>query len=237
MMKLDDLLFTQGFGTRYDCRNIIAAGAIAIKGEIHDDPDEEVEPEGLVFTYRGVDWPYCEKALIALNKPAGYECSMKPSAYPSVMNLLPGQLRARHVQPIGRLDADTTGLLLLTDDGALLHRLTHPKRHVRKVYEVKLKHPAAEDLVDRLLSGVVLADDPKPISAEMAEIVDDQRLQLRMMLTQGKYHQVKRMVAACGNCVLTLHRSAVGAYRLPDDLAPGQWCWLKGADEVLGVRG
>ena len=216
-MKLDDLLFTQGFGTRYDCRNIIAAGAIAIKGEIHDDPDEEVEPEGLVFTYRGVDWPYCEKALIALNKPAGYECSMKPSAYPSVMNLLPGQLRARHVQPIGRLDADTTGLLLLTDDGALLHRLTHPKRHVRKVYEVKLKHPAAEDLVDRLLSGVVL--------------------QLRMMLTQGKYHQVKRMVAACGNRVLTLHRSAVGAYRLPDDLAPGQWCWLKGADEVLGVRG
>lgn len=235
-MKLDDLLFSQGFGTRYDCRRIVSSGAIVIRGAVHDDPDENVIPDGLVFTYRGIEWPYCEKAIIALNKPAGYECSMKPSSYPSVMNLLPGQLRTRRVQPIGRLDADTTGLLLLTDDGALQHRLTHPKRHVSKVYEVTLKHPAADDMCARLLAGVILDDDPKPVAAKAAEIVDAECLHLRLTLTQGKYHQVKRMVAACGNRVEALHRRAIGAYCLPEDLKPGEWRWLSSADEILGMR-
>ena len=235
-MRLDDLLFTQGFGTRYDCRHIVLSGAISIDGIVHDDPDEEVSCEGLVFSYRGKEWPYFEKAIIALNKPAGYECSMKPSAHPSVMSLLPGQLRTRRVQPVGRLDVDTTGLLLLTDDGALLHRLTHPKRHVSKVYEATLKHSAADDLCARLLAGVVLDDDPKPVFAKEVQLVDGARRHLRLTLTQGKYHQVKRMIAACGNRVEALHRSTVGQYRLPDGLAPGEWCWLSSADEIFGTR-
>lgn len=231
-MRLCDLLFTQGFGTRFDCRRIAEAGAISIAGAVHDDPDEALDPEGLVLQYRGEDWPCCAKAVIALNKPAGYECSMKPSAYPSVMNLLPGQLRRRGVQPVGRLDADTTGLLILTDDGALQHRLIHPKRHVSKVYEVTLKHPMADGFCEKLLAGVVLDDDPKPVAAKAAEAVSPTHL--RLTLVQGKYHQVKRMVAACGNRVEALHRSAFGAYALPDDLAPGEWRWLSGPEAVLG---
>ena len=133
MMTLADILFTQGFGTRYDCRQIVLAGAVSINGRVADDPDENFEPKGLVLTWRGEEWPVCEKALIAMNKPEGYECSLKPSAHPSVMGLLPGPLRKRAVQPVGRLDWDTTGLLLFTDDGKLLHRLTHPKKHVDKV--------------------------------------------------------------------------------------------------------
>lgn len=231
-MNLSDMLFSQGFGTRFDCRNIVEAGAISIDGVVHDNPDEDIDVADLIFRYRGENWPYCEKAIIALNKPAGYECSMKPSAYPSVMNLLPGQLRRRGVQPVGRLDVDTTGLLILTDDGALQHRLIHPKRHVTKVYDVTLKHPMSANFCQQLLAGVVLDDDPKPVAAQAAQAVSPTHL--RLTLTQGKFHQVKRMVAACSNRVTALHRSEFGAYVLPADLAPGCWCWLSGPEAVLG---
>jgi len=161
-----------------------------------------------------------------LHKPAGYECSQKPKHHPSVLTLLPPPLRQRGLQPIGRLDEDTTGLLLLTDDGKLIHKLTSPKHHVPKVYEVTCKHPLAADAVPRLLAGVVLDDDPAPVAAAACEAVDETHL--RLTLTEGKYHQVKRMVAAVGNRVEALHRSRFGPLALPADLAPGQWCWIPG---------
>lgn len=232
MKTLADILFEQGFGTRHDCRSIVSAGAVEVEGRVADDPDERFDEDGMRFTYRGETWPVVEHAIIALYKPAGYECSMKPSAHPSVMTLLPGQLRRRNVQPVGRLDVDTTGLLLMTDDGALQHRLIHPKRHVPKVYEVTLKHPAAPDLCEKLTAGVVLDDDPKPVAAKAAELVTPTHL--RMTLVQGKYHQVKRMVAACSNRVEALHRRAFGAYRLPEDMKPGEWRWILDRSEVLG---
>jgi len=154
----------------------------------------------------------------------GYECSRKPRHHPGVLSLLPAPLRARGVQPVGRLDEDTTGLLLLTDDGALIHRLTSPKWHVPKVYEVGTKHPVDDGLVARLLAGVVLDDDPTPVRAAACERTGEHAL--RLTLTEGKYHQVKRMVAAAGNRVETLHRSRLGGVGLPPDLAPGGWRWL-----------
>lgn len=231
-MKLADILYEQGFGTRYDCRMIASSGSIVIAGKSCEDPDEQYDPNGLVLTYRGERWPVVSHALIAMNKPAGYECSMKPTAHPSVMSLLPGQLRRRNVQPVGRLDVDTTGLLLFTDDGVLQHRLIHPKRHVSKVYEVTLKHPATLDLCEKLLDGVMLDGEPKSISAKSAELLAPQHL--RLTLTQGKYHQVKRMVAACSNRVEALHRSGFGRYVLPKDLQPGEWVWILDKTEVTG---
>ncbi|HWH84984.1 MAG TPA: pseudouridine synthase, partial [Burkholderiaceae bacterium] len=135
-MKVHQLLFSQGFGTRRECEALIAHGLFAIDGRICDDPALDVEPAGLSFHVRGEAWPYHAKALVLLHKPADYECSQKPKHHPGVLSLLPPPLRVRGLQPIGRLDADTTGLLLLTDDGALIHRLTSPKKHVPKVYEV-----------------------------------------------------------------------------------------------------
>ena len=203
-MILADILFKQGFGTRYDCRSIATSGAVSIDGRELTDPDEDFDLEGLVLTWRGMQWPVSDNVLIAMNKPTGYECSLKPSAHPSVMNLLPGPLRTRGVQPVGRLDWDTTGLLLFTDNGSLLHRLTHPKKHVNKVYRATLSHPAANGTCEKLLSGVVLDDDPKPVFAKAAELMAPDVLMLT--ISQGKYHQVKRMVAACGNRVVALHR-------------------------------
>ena len=233
-MILADILFKQGFGTRYDCRTIASSGAVSVDGCELTDPDEDFETEGLVLTWRGAEWPVTEKALIAMNKPAGYECSLKPSAHPSVMGLLPGPLRTRGVQPVGRLDWDTTGLLLFTDDGALLHRLTHPKKHVDKVYRATLAHPAAAGTCEKLLGGVVLDDDPKPVFAKAAELIAPDVLMLT--ISQGKYHQVKRMVAACGNRVSALHRTKVGMYELPEDLKPGEWRWLSGPEAVIGGK-
>lgn len=229
-MKLSQILFSQGFGARRECEGLIASGHVMIEGQVHDDPFEDLAPEGLVFNVRGERWPYHAKALIVMNKPQGVECSQKPKHHMSVYSLLPVPLRRRDLQSIGRLDEDTTGLLLFTDDGALIHRFTSPKKHVNKVYDVTCKHPVTPDQVERLLAGVKLIDDPATVQAAACELTGE--LTLKLTLTEGKYHQVKRMLAAVGNRVEGLHRSAFGALTLPADLAPGQWQWLSGPEIV-----
>ena len=229
-MKLSQLLFTQGFGARRECEGLIASGHVTVAGERVEDPFAEVDPKGLQFTVRGEPWTYHEKALLVMNKPQGVECSQKPKHHPSIYTLLPAPLRRRDVQSIGRLDEDTTGLLLFTDDGALIHRFTSPKKHVPKVYEVTCKHPVTPDQVARLLEGVKLVDDPATVRAVACEPTGE--LTLRLTLVDGKYHQVKRMLAAVSNRVEGLHRSGFGALVLPDDLAPGQWRWLEGPSVI-----
>lgn len=230
-MRLEQVLFSQGFGTRHECRGLIALGRVVFDGVLVTDPDQEVDPVGTKFSVDGQVWPYYEKALILLNKPAGYECSQKPLHHPGVMTLLPVPLRVRGVQPVGRLDADTTGLLLLTDDGALQHRLTHPKKHVAKRYRVICKHPYTRKTVDDLLQGVMLVDEKVALRAQEVIEIDDRTLE--MVITSGKYHQVKRMVAAAGNRVDSLKRVAFGQLELPDDLGVGQWMWLSGVEDIL----
>ena len=224
-MRLSQILFSQGFGTRRDCAGLIHHGHVRVAGASVDDPDAEFDTDGFVFSVEGTDWAFHAPALLLLHKPAGYECSRKPRHHPSVMSLLPPPLRQRDVQPIGRLDEDTTGALLFTDDGGLLHRLTSPKHHVPKLYEVTTRHAVDATQIERLLAGVVLDDSPAPVRAEACELVSE--LQLRLTLVQGKYHQVKRMIAAVGNRVEALHRSRFGPVSLPADLAPGQWRWLE----------
>ncbi|WP_066703228.1 16S rRNA pseudouridine(516) synthase [Curvibacter delicatus] len=241
-MQLQDILYSQGFGTRRVCAGLIQQGHVQVcEGNDASEPVEctqaamDFEADGLRFRVQGEDWAYHEKAYLMLHKPAGTECSQKPSTWPSIYTLLPSPLRLRPnkgavqgVQAIGRLDQDTTGLLLLSDDGKFIHRMSSPRHHVPKVYEVTLKHALDDQQVQRLLAGVVLDDDPKPVRAAACEAVDSHHL--RLTLTEGKYHQVKRMLAAVGNRVEGLHRSQIGGLTLPADLAPGQWRWLTEAD-------
>ena len=230
--SLAQILFSQGFGTRRHCAALIAQGRVQVGGAALDDPRTELPTDGLVFSVDGQPWTYHAKALVMLHKPAGYECSTKPRHHPSVLTLLPAPLRERGIQPVGRLDADTTGLLLLTDDGSLIHRLTSPKHHVAKVYEVTCKHALSDDMVERLLAGVVLDDDPAPVRALACMATGAQSL--RMTWTEGRYHQVKRMVAAVGNRVEALHRSAFGDWTLPADLPVRAWRWVDAAPGDVG---
>jgi 16S rRNA pseudouridine516 synthase len=229
-MSPAELLFTQGFGTRRDCARLLTAGRLSCDGRVLKRDDTLDVAEGRLFEVDGQPWPYHASALVLLHKPAGFECSLKPRHHPSVLTLLPPPLRTRGVQPVGRLDEDTTGLLLLTDDGGLIHRLTSPKHHVPKVYEVRCKHPHAPEQLQRLREGVVLDDDPRPVRAAAVEAVDAHVLALT--LTEGKYHQVKRMLAAVGNRVQALHRSTFGALVLDATLAPGQWRWVSAAERA-----
>ena len=244
-MRLDDLLFSQGFGTRRFCAGLIQQGFV--KGfeqfagmKPVQDATEIIVNDGMPFTVQGKPWEYHERAYLMLHKPAGFECSHRPGAWPSAYSLLPAPLRQRPtkgvvqgVQAIGRLDQDTTGLLLLTDDGQFLHKMSSPKHHVPKVYQITTDRPIESAQVEKLLNGVVLNDDPKPVKA--AACVQTGEKTLDMTLTEGKYHQVKRMIAAVGNHVVTLHRSQIGSLVLGDDLPSGQWRWLT-ASEVLMLQ-
>jgi 16S rRNA pseudouridine516 synthase len=239
-MQLQDILYSQGFGSRRICAGLIANGRVAVGGTTCDDPLHDFALEGLYFSVSGKVWPYHALAYLMLHKPAGTECSHKPKSWDSVYSLLPVPLRQRPqksavpgVQAVGRLDQDTTGLLLLTDDGQFIHRMNSPRHLVPKVYEVSTAEVVDSTQVQRLMAGVVLNDDPEPVCAAACEIAGERAL--RLTLTQGKYHQVKRMVAAVGNAVVGLHRSRIGSLVLPDDLAPGQWRWLAAA-EVESLR-
>jgi 16S rRNA pseudouridine516 synthase len=231
-MRLDDLLFSQGFGTRRVCAGLIQQGFVQIDGtEYTESATEIIATDGMPFTVQGKQWEYHEKAYLMLHKPASYECSHRPGAWPSAYSLLPAPLRHRPtkgvvqgVQAIGRLDQDTTGLLLLTDDGQFLHKMSSPKHHVPKVYKITTDREVEAKQIEKLLAGVVLNDDPKPVKAAAAVQTGEKTLD--MTLLEGKYHQVKRMIASVGNHVVALHRSQISSLILDENLPSGQWRWL-----------
>lgn len=231
-LHLERILRSQGFGAKKACRALIEAGEVTVEGAPCDDPFAEFAPAGLNFTVAGEAWEYRENAYLLMNKPAGYECSHQPIHHPSVFALLPAPMLGRGMQAVGRLDEDTTGLLLFSDDGQFIHRMASPKWKMPKVYRVTLKHPGDDALVTALLSGVQLHDEPAPIAAAACEQVEERVLLLT--LTEGKYHQVKRMIGAAGNRVEALQRVALGSLTLPADLPEGKWRWLDAERDFSG---
>ncbi len=227
-LSLDRILQSQGFGTRKYCRALVDDGDVAINGITQTNYRSTVDTSNLVLTVFDEEWLYRKHVYIALNKPVNIECSRKPSHHPSVLTLLPEQFTWRDVQPVGRLDHDTTGMLLLSDDGPFIHAQSSPKRHVPKIYQAGTHDPVTPELVAQLLAGVKLHDEPAPLAA--LTCIQRGTHQLEIVLEQGKYHQVKRMLAAAGNHCTTLHRSAIGALTLESlGLAEGEWCYLEQA--------
>jgi 16S rRNA pseudouridine516 synthase len=223
-ITLEKILQSQGFGTKKQCRLMVRNGWVAVGGEVIEDPQAEFDPAGFSFAVDDELWHYREHVYLALHKPAGVECSRRPAVHRGVLALLPDNFTLRDVQPVGRLDHDTTGLLLLSDDGAFIHAQSHPRRHVPKTYVATTQGPVTEDLVARLNAGVKLADEPEPLAAQ-ARQVDARRIE--MTIDMGKYHQVKRMLAAAGHHCVALHRTAVGELTLEAlGLMEGEWCYL-----------
>ena len=224
-LSLDRILQSQGFGTRKYCRALIDDGEVSIGGVVQTGYRASLDTDGLTFTIFDEEWIYREHVYIALYKPANFECSRKPSHHPGVLTLLPEQLTWRDVQPVGRLDHDTTGMLLMSDDGPFIHAQSSPKRHVPKLYQATTQEPVTDALVAALLAGVHLHDEPAPLAAVSCVQKGDHLLEI--VLEQGKYHQVKRMLAAAGNHCSALHRAAIGGLTLASlGLEEGEWCYL-----------
>lgn len=221
----DKLLQSQGFGTRKRCQQLVDCGAVTVAGVVVEDYWQTIDPAGLVFSVDGKEWCYHRNLYLALNKPPGYECSRKTSHHPGVLTLLPEQMRERDVQPVGRLDHDTTGLLLLSDDGAFIHAQSSPRRHVPKVYVATTFAPVTPELIETLKRGVRLHDEPVTLAATHCVALAEHELEI--VVEKGKYHQVKRMLAAAENHCVALRRSAVGGLTLSSmNLAEGEWCYL-----------
>lgn len=227
-LTLEKILFSQGFGTRRYCSDLVYAELVKVNGVLAEDPDEKVPTDKLMLNVDGEDWEYHEKAYVAFNKPVGYECSHKTSHHPSIYGLLPQPLVERGIQCVGRLDYDTTGLILMSDDGQFIHKMTTPKKNIGKIYDITTAEDLTPAQIEHLLNGVVLDDDPKPCFAK-ACVQRSERL-LSMTIVEGRYHQVKRMMAAVGNHVAGLHRSSIGSYTMPLDLPEGEWRWLYADD-------
>ncbi len=219
-MKPVKLLANLGYGSRKDVTRLIRNGWLTRRDGSTVGVDDEVEHGELLLDDEPLDPP--QGTLILLHKPVGYTCSTKDPGR-VVYDLLPERFRYRNpvLSTVGRLDRDTSGLLLLTDDGQLLHRIISPKAELPKVYEVEL----AEDLnggeAALFAAGtLVLENESTPLAPALMETVDARHA--RLTLIEGRYHQVRRMFAATGNRVLGLHRSRTGTLTL-DGLAPGEW--------------
>jgi 16S rRNA pseudouridine516 synthase len=231
-LSLDRILQSQGFGSRKWCRQLISDGEVSIAGQVITDFKSVFETTKLSFCLFEEEWLYREHVYIALHKPPDMECSRKPSHHPGVLTILPEQFSWRDVQPVGRLDHDTTGLLLLSDDGAFIHAQSSPKRHVPKRYVATTFEPVTENLIAQLKNGVQLHDEPAPLAAISCEQIDE--YQCEIILEQGKYHQVKRMLAAAGNHCTALTRVAIGELTLQYlELDLGEWCFLEETELAL----
>lgn len=228
-MFLEKMLQSQGFGSRKHCQQLIKNGAIQIQNEVITDPKFKLDLDHLEFSVYQQTFQYREHVYIALNKPQNYECSHQSTHHFSVFDLFDDVLMNRGLQSVGRLDQDTTGLLLFTDDGQFLQALTHPKKHVPKVYQIQTVDLITNEQIQQLEQGVELRNEKGLFAA-----TDVQRLAehaLKITVHQGVYHQVKRMLAAVGNKVERLHRAQVGQLVL-NDLPEGEWLYLNEAQVV-----
>jgi len=226
------ILQSQGFGSRKECKWLIKESGVKIADELCHDPEQKFELEGLRFEVATNEWNYREKVYIILNKPEGYECSNAPQHHPSVLELLPDQFVQRGVRIAGRLDVDTSGLLLLSDDGQFIHQATSPKKEVRKVYQVGLKHPFSDEQQQKLEQGVELNSETGKFTASDIVVVDDNQIQ--MTIYQGSYHQVKRMIGAVSNRVEKLMRIGIGDFTIDTVPEDGKWRYLE-ADELGNI--
>lgn len=230
-MRLVRLVANLGYGSQKQVRAMLRDGLITDRDGAPLAEDCKLAHGDILVEGEPLDPP--QGTVIMLNKPEGYTCSTTDPGR-VVYALLPERFRLRNpiLAPVGRLDRDTSGLLLMTDDGPLLHRITSPKSHIPKVYEVTLARSLKGDEAEVFASGtLLLRSETTPLAPAVMEALGERRA--RLTVVEGRYHQVKRMFAALGNHVETLHRSAVGGLTL-GELAEGQWRTLT-ADEVAAV--
>lgn len=222
-LTLDRLLASIGFGSRKECRALVRMGVVELNGTVQEDPFVEFKERPESITVNGEEIPTIEKLYIMMDKPLDVECSHNARDHQSVFELLPDRFSAMGIQTVGRLDADSSGLLLFSNQGDFIHKVESPKKGYLKQYRVTLAREFTEEQKAELLRGVMLKDERRPVLARDIQVDGDS---VMISIGEGLYHQVRRMFAAVGNHVETLKREAIGPVVLDQTLGKGGWRYL-----------
>ena len=222
-LTLERLLAGIGFGSRKEARALVRMGVVELNGEVQEDPFVELKERPATITVNGEEVTTQEKLYVMLHKPLDVECSHNARDHRSVFELLPDRFTAMGIQTVGRLDADSEGLLLLSNQGDFIHKVESPKKGYLKKYRVTLARPFTEEQKAELLGGVMLKGERRPVLAREIAVEGDSVV---ISIGEGLYHQVRRMFAAVGNHVETLKRDAIGPVLLDETLGKGGWRFL-----------
>ncbi len=221
-LTLERLLASIGFGSRKECRALIRMGLVELEGIVQEDPFVEFEIRPDSITVNGEEVTTETKIYGILHKPLGYECSAKPQHHESVFSLLPSRFQGMDVRLVGRLDVDTSGLICFSNQGDFIHALESPKRGVKKRYLATLARPLEKEQEEQLLNPMMLKNEKRPVQAKSLNRLEEKVVEIE--ITEGLYHQVRRMFAAVGNHVEALKRISIGNLDLEQtELLPGEW--------------
>ena len=218
MERIDKIIASQGQYSRKEVKALIAKGRIAVDGRVVSSSSEKADPLTTQISIDGKPLAFKRNLYLVLNKPKGYVSATEDRDHPTVLELVPQEYRGRDLFPAGRLDRDTTGLMIITDDGALAHNILAPKKHVPKLYHVELDIPVTEEMRLGFSEGVMLNDGV----SKAADLIKTGEKTAEVTLREGRYHQIKRMFGCFGAEVLELKRLGMGRLTLPEDLAEGE---------------
>ena len=235
-MRIDKFISELGIASRREAARVARLGGVTVNGIAVRDLSAHIDPENSKVTYLGRELSYTKFTYVMLNKPEGYVSATDDKSLPYVTELLPDELRRRELFPVGRLDRDTVGLMILTNNGILAHTLLSPRHHVKKEYRFTAAAPVADGAEELFASGVTLADGYECKSAVLT--LDPGRLSGVITLTEGKYHQIKRMIASTDNRVSSLERISFAGIPLDPSLGRGEWRYLTDSEiEALEALG
>ena len=218
MDRIDKIIASQGLYSRSDVKYLVKRKRIAIDGVVVTSSSQKADPQKNVITIDGKPLTVKKQIYLMLHKPKGYVSTTEDKEHQTVLALVPAELKGRDLFPAGRLDKDTTGLMIITDDGVLAHNILSPRKHVQKVYRVELDIPVTEEMQKGFAEGVELNDGV----CKDAKLVILGEKTAQVTLKEGRYHQIKRMFGCFGAKVVELHRLAMGDLYLPDDLPEGE---------------
>lgn len=230
MERIDKIIASQGQHSRKEVKTLIAKGRVAAGGRVVSSSSEKVDPLTTQITIDGRPLEFKRNLYLILNKPKGYVSATEDRDHPTVLELVPQEYRGRDLFPAGRLDRDTTGLMIITDDGVLAHNILAPKKHVPKLYHVKLDIPVTEEMRAGFLEGVMLNDGV----CKAADLLKTGEKTADVTLREGRYHQIKRMFGCFGAEVVELKRLGMGKLMLPEDLEEGE-CRELSAEELFAL--
>ena len=233
-VRLDKFLADAGVGTRSQVKGFLKKGLVTVNGEPARKPEQKISLETDLIVFQGTVLSYTEFYYYMLNKPSGYVSATDDNTAPTVLSLLKGA-PGKDLFPVGRLDKDTEGLLLITNDGALAHRLLSPRHHVDKTYFVRADGTVTEDDCSRLEAGVDIGEDRPTLPARAALLSSGPVSEVELTIHEGKFHQVKRMFQVVGKPVLYLRRLSMGSLTLDETLPPGQYRPLR-EEEIAALR-